>query len=130
LQIGNNYGNELSVGRYDASNGLLLLGDGKGNFIPMNTSGFNVTGDSKALVKYLNNNGSIEIIASQNNGKAIRFSSKISGKVITPKQNQTRINYLYEGKKVVIELYYGSSYLSQSSRKVVIPKEAKILSIY
>ncbi|MFT5884431.1 MAG: hypothetical protein ACI9IP_000886 [Arcticibacterium sp.] len=130
LLIGNNYGNELSVGRYDASNGLLLLGDGRGDFKPTNTSGFNVTGDSKALVKYINNNGSMEIIASQNRGEAKRFRSKISGKVINPRPDQTRINYLYKGKKVVIELYHGSSYLSQSSRKVLIPKDAEILSIH
>ena len=29
---GNDWGTEVSVGRYDALNGLVLKGDGKGNF--------------------------------------------------------------------------------------------------
>ena len=29
---GNDYGNEITAGRYDAMNGLVLLGDGAGNF--------------------------------------------------------------------------------------------------
>jgi hypothetical protein len=32
---GNDFGTEVSVGRYDALNGLLLKGDGKGNFQPL-----------------------------------------------------------------------------------------------
>lgn len=32
---GNDYGTEVTVGRYDALNGLLLKGDGKGGFKPL-----------------------------------------------------------------------------------------------
>jgi len=32
IMNGNDYGTEVSVGRYDALNGLVLKGDGKGNF--------------------------------------------------------------------------------------------------
>ncbi len=32
LMVGNDYGNEVFVGRYDAFKGALLLGNGKGNF--------------------------------------------------------------------------------------------------
>ena len=31
----NDYGTDVSIGRYDALNGLVLEGDGKGGFIPM-----------------------------------------------------------------------------------------------
>ena len=50
---GNDYGTEVSIGRYDALNGLLLKGDGKGNFKPLSIlqSGIYIPGDGKALVK-------------------------------------------------------------------------------
>ncbi|MDR0791938.1 MAG: VCBS repeat-containing protein, partial [Chitinophagaceae bacterium] len=35
LMSGNDYGTEVSIGRLDAMNGLLLQGDGKGNFRPL-----------------------------------------------------------------------------------------------
>ncbi|MFS4415709.1 VCBS repeat-containing protein [Maribacter sp. 2307ULW6-5] len=51
LLIGNNFGTEAFFGRQDALNGLVLQGDGKGNFksVPTNESGFLVRGDAKAI---------------------------------------------------------------------------------
>jgi hypothetical protein len=47
---GNDFGNEVTNGRSDALNGLILLGDGKGGFHEMDTkgSGFFVPGDAKS----------------------------------------------------------------------------------
>ena len=40
---GNDWGTEVTVGRYDALNGLLLRGDGKGEFYcPVNSSKRNI----------------------------------------------------------------------------------------
>ena len=41
LLVGNSYATEVSTGRYDASIGLYLRGDGKGNFtvVPVTSSG-------------------------------------------------------------------------------------------
>ena len=61
--VGNNYGNEVFIGRYDASNGGVLLGDGKGGFKFYRDSGFEVPGDAKSLIR-INN----ELIAGQNRG--------------------------------------------------------------
>ena len=33
LIIGNDFGGEIGMGRYDASNGVVLLGDQKGGYI-------------------------------------------------------------------------------------------------
>ncbi len=54
--IGNDYGNEVFSGKYDAGTGTALLGDGKGNFVavPSVKSGFKVDGDAKALGKLKN----------------------------------------------------------------------------
>ncbi len=50
---GNDYGTEVSVGRYDALNGLYLKGNGNGSFSPISilTSGIFIPGNGKALVK-------------------------------------------------------------------------------
>jgi hypothetical protein len=50
---GNDYGSDASVGRYDALNGLMLKGDGKGGFKPLSIlqSGIYIPGNGKALVK-------------------------------------------------------------------------------
>ncbi len=50
---GNDYGTEPIIGRYDALNGLLMKGDGKGQlytFIYMLKSGIILPGDGKSLV--------------------------------------------------------------------------------
>ncbi|RYE12905.1 MAG: hypothetical protein EOP51_30725, partial [Sphingobacteriales bacterium] len=46
---GNDYGTDVSTGRYDAFNGLMLKGDGKGGFKPLTImqSGIYIPGDGK-----------------------------------------------------------------------------------
>ncbi len=53
LLIGNDHGNETFIGQYDASNGLLLKGNGKGSFEAVDTdkSGFLAPGDAKSITK-------------------------------------------------------------------------------
>jgi hypothetical protein len=52
LAVGNAYDAESIAGQYDALTGLLLKGDGKGNFAPMlfTQSGFLADGDGKSIV--------------------------------------------------------------------------------
>lgn len=72
LLIGNNYGNEVFIGRQDAFNGGLLKGDGKGGFemIRERESGFLVTGDAKDMISIKNTQGKNPyIVVSQNRGK-------------------------------------------------------------
>ena len=65
---GNDYGTELTTGRYDAFNGLMLKGDGKGGFKPLTIlqSGIYIPGNGKALVKVMGANGKYLLAASQN----------------------------------------------------------------
>ncbi|GAB2591958.1 VCBS repeat-containing protein [Spirosoma areae] len=53
LAIGNQFSPDFITGRYDASCGLLLLGNGRGQFRPLtpNQSGVHLSGDMKSLVK-------------------------------------------------------------------------------
>ncbi len=53
LAVGNLYGSEVETPRNDASNGILLLGDGNGDFEPITSrkSGFYASGDVKDMAK-------------------------------------------------------------------------------
>ena len=116
---GNDFGTEVTNGRYDAMNGLLLLGDGKGNFKSQTIleSGLFIPGDAKALIKLKGANGNYLLAASQNRGPLKIFDTKTPGKKIIPlKPNDKTITItLSNGKTRKEEVYYGSSFLSQSS---------------
>ncbi|RIA08598.1 VCBS repeat protein [Flavobacteriaceae bacterium MAR_2010_72] len=129
LLIGNFYHAEVGYGQYDASIGLYLKGNGKGEFEPVNVSesGFIVDGDARALVQLQTKDEGL-ILASQNNsdlkvykpvessGKTIRIDAKITHAIIT----------LKNGKKRKVEFYRGEGYLSQSSRHITISNDATL----
>ena len=119
LAIGNDYGTDVSVGRYDASNGILLKGDGKGGFLPLSIlqSGWYVPGNTKALVKLKSSTGKCLLAASQNRGGIKVFEMKRDVKYIplNPSDASATIKYK-NGNKQKREFCYGSSFLSQSGR--------------
>lgn len=130
LLVGNNYGNEILIGKYDASNGLLLEGDGKGNFKCNPHAGFQAVGDAKALVSLAGYDGKIKVLVAQNQGETLLFSSNRKGSIKTILPQKSRVSYVLKGKKVMREVYYGASYLSQSSRAILIPETATNVRIY
>ena len=66
----NDFGTDPSNGRYDALNGLLLRGDGKGHFEPLTIqqSGIFIPGNGKGLAKLKNAKGNYFLVAGQNKG--------------------------------------------------------------
>jgi hypothetical protein len=77
LMIGNDFGNEVFIGRYDAFNGGVLLGDNKGGFEFKNAedSGFKVTGDGKDMIMVEKaGGGNPYVVVTQNRGKVLVFS--------------------------------------------------------
>ena len=66
---GNEFNMHPYIGRYDAFNGLVLKGDGKGNFQPLSLleSGIFIPGSGKQLVSFPFNNKTA-VVASQNRG--------------------------------------------------------------
>jgi hypothetical protein len=130
LLVGNDYGTDVSMGRYDASNGLFMKGDGKGGFTTKSIleSGWFVPGDAKALIKLRGNNGRCLIAASQNKDKLKVFEVKKNMKYISllPLEVSAIIQYK-NGIKQKRELNYGSSLLSQSARFINI--DASISSV-
>jgi hypothetical protein len=129
---GNDFGTEVTNGRYDALNGLLLLGDGRGNFSPQTIlqSGIYVPGDAKALVKLSGPDNSFLLAASQNRGPLKIFRDKSAEKMIKLQSNDRILKIaLKNGKTRKEELYYGSSFLSESSRFVRMNDSIKRITV-
>jgi hypothetical protein len=130
---GNDYGNEVFNGRYDAMNGLVLSGDGKGNFTAKTIlqSGLFIPGDGKALVKLKGPDNSYLLAASQNRGPLKIFRNKKTGRRLIPLQatDKTVLITLSTGKKRKEELYFGNSFLSQSGLFLNIDKNVVAVEI-
>jgi len=125
VQVGNDYGNEVFIGRLDASVGWVFLGDGKGGFssIPARESGFVVPGDAKSLVKLARSGGEALYIASQNRSKLLAFSAKLQDtKVLQIPADAMAVELvLANGKKQRIDTSFGAGFGSQSSRTLHLP---------
>jgi hypothetical protein len=134
IMTGNDFGNEVFAGRYDGFTGLILKGNGKGNFntIPSAVSGFYVWGDAKALAKVSVRKEDL-FVATQNKDSVKVFASVTATQhaEIIPEQLDSWAEFIfYDGKKQRIEFYHGSGYLSQSTRKIRIPANVKETIIY
>ena len=71
LVAGNLYDSEVETPRNDASIGLLLRGDGKGDFeaVPTSESGVRIIGEVRALLSFQNG-----VLVGRNNGEVIYVS--------------------------------------------------------
>jgi hypothetical protein len=133
LMVGNDYGNEVFAGRYDAFIGLVLLGNGKGGFtvVPESESGFYVGGDAKAFTKLYNSRNEELLIASQNRGPLRIFSELPASSTMKVKGDDSWAELIDDhGRKTRMEFYYGSGFLSQSSRNIQIPKNTVDITVY
>ena len=129
---GNDFGTEVFVGRFDALNGLLLKGDGKGGFIPQTImqSGVYIPGDGKALVTLKASNGSYLVAASQNHGLLKLYQLKEKKQFI--KINDDDISATIHFKNGTVqkqEFYFGSGFLSQSARYCIVSPDASGVDI-
>ena len=121
----NDFGADVTSGRYDALNGLVLKGDGKGSFIPQTIleSGIFIPGDGKALIKLRGKNGKYLLCGSQNRGRLKVFELKKDIINIPLQLNDISAEIIFKnGKKQKQEFYYGSSFISQSARFLSISK--------
>ncbi|MDQ2657723.1 MAG: VCBS repeat-containing protein, partial [Bacteroidota bacterium] len=135
LMIGNDYGNEVFAGRYDAGTGVALFGDGKGGFTVHSSveTGFTVDGDGKALATLRTPQGDL-FIATQN-ADSLRLFTKNNpsddAKDFMPLATDFRAELAFSnGARQKIEFYHGSGYLSQSTRSVKIPSQATELIVF
>lgn len=134
LAVGNSFSSEVAIGQYDACKGLLISGDGAGGFkVESNgTNGFFVRGDAKGL-SFIDTPTKRLYIATQNNGSAKVF---LNNKAADHKTIRLMPDDVYglvsfkNGKTAKQEFYYGSTYLSQSSRSVKLSGEVTNMVIY
>lgn len=97
LLSGNDYGTVVSIGRYDAFNGLLLKGDGQGYFSPLSIlqSGIFIPGNAKALVKLRSAAGNYLVASSENKGPLKLFALKNKVKILALNADDDKCyNYL------------------------------------
>jgi hypothetical protein len=129
---GNDYGTELTTGRYDAFNGLMLKGDGKGNFksLTILQSGIYIPGNGKALVKLIGAHNKYLLAASQNRDVMKIFELKKDAHPVKlqPLDMYATITYK-NGKITKQEFYYGDSFLSQSGRFINVDHTMASVSI-
>lgn len=121
---GNDHGAEITNGRQDAFNGWVFLGDGNGSFtaMPALQSGFYVSGDAKAMVTFIGPAQKEMVAASQNKGPVQLFQSNKISSIIPSLSTDCAVLYqLSNGKKRKAELYWGTSFLSQSGRYLTKP---------
>ncbi|HZB12787.1 MAG TPA: VCBS repeat-containing protein, partial [Chryseolinea sp.] len=127
LAVGNSYASETLSGFYDAGIGNYLQGDGTGNFKPVSAtqSGFFVNGDTKALSRLMLGNGKSLLLVTQNRDSLKAFSTSdnipaTAPNIVSPTAlSNFAIITLKNGKKRKHEFYYGSGYLSSSSRTLI-----------
>jgi hypothetical protein len=124
LLTGNDYGNEIINGRYDALNGLLLRGDGKGNFEPlaMQESGIIIPGDGKSLARLQASDSAMVILSGQNRGKLGIFRNQYRYRSLPLESgDQAAMIHLRDGRSYREEIHYGDSFLSHSGRRIWLP---------
>jgi len=132
LLSGNSYSPEVLSGRDDAMIGLLLKGDGKGNFIPIHNSisGFVSDHDSKGMVKIILANGQGVIVVGNNSGKTKSYMDQLAANYVRPGENDAYATVtLTDGRKYRHEFQYGSTYLSNSSRSLKLSSKISAVSI-
>ncbi len=134
IVAGNSHSSEVVYGWMDASLGVLLEGDGKGNFksVPPEKSGLFLSSDIKGLAALYDKNGNEIILAAANSnsltvlGQVKKPTSKIF--FAAPQDAFAQIEYI-NGHSTRQEFYFGTGYLSQSARVIQIGNLVKSVVI-
>jgi len=119
----NDFGTMPSYGRYDALNGLVLKGDGKGHFEPLSIlqSGIFIPGNGKAMIKLRGSDGRYLVAASQNKAALKLFQLRRRCNFLVVEQDDVSALLFYrDGRRQRREIGYGNSFLSQSARFILV----------
>jgi enediyne biosynthesis protein E4 len=131
--LGNNYGMELGIGRMDASYGILLLGNGKADYIPasLEETGVIFSNDTRALAK-IKNRDHLSYIVTAHSNKIQAFTKAQKSKIFVLPVTAKKIDFLDTDSKLILrqEQYWGNGYLSQSSRYLSVPNQAVSVNMY
>jgi hypothetical protein len=130
LLVGNSHASDTGTGYYDASNGTLLAGNGKGGFaaVAAKAAGFSVRGDAKAMARLVTQDEKPLVLVSVNADslKVFREQEALPYHIIYTEPSDAFADlHFKDGKKRREEFYYGSTYLSQSTRALIGSRELK-----
>ncbi|MCX6141102.1 MAG: VCBS repeat-containing protein [Candidatus Kapabacteria bacterium] len=135
--VGNIYGAEDDVVRYDAGKGLVLLGSGDGKFVPQTLpeSGFASQFDARGLVS-IRNPGSasapLVLISAVNQGHTLTYlplTRDIRVQRVDPMKVTSAVFAVGSGQRRT-EVYCGSGYRSQTSCNLLVPPGATSVTTY
>lgn len=134
ILAGNSHSNEVVYGWMDASLGILLKGNGKGDFkvVPPEKSGLFLSSDIKGLASLYDSRGNEIIIAAANSDSLIvlNLEKKVATKIFLAGALDAYAEIEYKnGHKTKQEFYYGSGYLSQSARVLQISSFVKSVQV-
>lgn len=115
--VGNSYAPMVELGWDYSFNGLILLGDGKGNFSPKTAreTGFQAPWDAKSLAMVNTGKGPLLLIGNNNKPSQVYRWLGSDDWVKVPGEAAYAL-YMLNGKKTKREIYRGQGYLSQNSR--------------
>jgi len=128
----NDFSADVLSGRYDALNGLFLKGDGHGEFTPetIGESGVYIPGNGKALISLRGAKGGFLIASSENRGPLRLFGLINKMKIVELRIDESSAEIgLSNGTLRKEEFFFGSSFLSQSSRFISCPENIKSITI-
>jgi hypothetical protein len=133
LIAGNSSSFNVDDGQMDAGTGLYLQGDGEGGFqsLPSRISGFFADGDVRGMAELALKNGNSLIIVAQNSSRLKAFENATTGaKLLRLNKNDAYGEIRYEDGRIERkEFYYGSGYLSHTSRVCRITSRAVSVKI-
>ncbi len=129
--VGNSFSPEVQSGRYDAQGSLLLLGDGKGNFF-VDRNNPDLQGDNKSLARLSQPGGRSLLLVGTNSGalQVLRQRDTASAVVVVRPEEKYAFVTMRDGHRYRQEFYFGSSYLSQSSRSLMAGRQVKTVSLF
>ena len=131
--VGNSYAYNVEDGRHDAFIGLFMEGNGEGGFNPVlgRESGFFVDGDAKGMAELVLRDGQSLVLAARNSGQLMVYETVNNSKNIVRlnKDDQCADIQYKNGRKEHREFYYGSGYLSSSSRMCLLSENVVSITI-
>jgi len=132
LMVGNRTDTETLSGYLNGSIGTVLIGAGNGLFEPakLQESGFLVAGSARSISSIRTPTG-MNLLIGNNNEPLESYSINEKGKVIdiAPDDKYALVT-LSDGNLYKVEFYYGSGYLSQNSRNIVLPSDFRNVTIF
>ncbi len=131
LLAGNSYAPDIMTGWYDAGVGQYLRGNGKGRFtpVPVTRSGFFADKDVKGMAQLVTREGNRVVVVANNNDTLQAYTTRPATPLVSIEpaalEHKARITHA-DGRTEWRELYYGSGYLSSSSRRLTVPAGATV----